>query len=163
MLKDGYLPVAVLSCFGKKVPKEADLGRRGPFSLSALVCSVTLYPGFKPPSPRPLPAPVCTLAEVVFLECQGDSRIAPQSLSPGERNPKSLPPGEGGFKIANALAILKTDEGCRAVIFRFRICRRLFPMSKAGYLPVAVLSCFGKKAPLRRGQHSVAVPGISSL
>jgi len=37
-----------------------------------------------------------------------------------ERNPKSLPLGEGGFKIANALAILKTDEGCRAVIFRFR-------------------------------------------
>jgi len=26
MLKAGYLPVAVLSCFGKKVPKEADLG-----------------------------------------------------------------------------------------------------------------------------------------
>jgi len=28
MLKAGYLPVAVLSCFGKKVPKEADLGER---------------------------------------------------------------------------------------------------------------------------------------
>ena len=28
MLNDGYLPVAVLSCFGKKVPKEADLGER---------------------------------------------------------------------------------------------------------------------------------------
>jgi len=34
-----------------------------------------------------------------------------------ESSQKAFPRGEGGFKIANTLAILKTDEGCRAASF----------------------------------------------
>jgi len=41
-------------------------------------------------------------------------------------HPQKPSPGDGGFKIANTLAILKTDEGCRAVILWFRIWFAIF-------------------------------------
>jgi len=88
----------------------------------------------------------------------GDSRIAPRSRRKWPHTPsalpygtppaknghsegrKAFPRGEGGFKIANTLAILKTDEGCRAASFRvayvagFFQCRACIPAGGGTFL-----------------------------
>jgi len=56
-------------------------------------------------------AEICDRAARIYPRPREDSprRDRPPGRS-AKPSPKSLPRGEGGFKIANTLAILKTDE-----------------------------------------------------
>ena len=61
-------------------------------------------------------------------------------VAPPRRPAKAFPRGEGGFKIANTLAILKTDEECGRKSFKFVPAARPAKRGVEGTAPYSGLS-----------------------